>query len=130
MRAISEQFVEEFQICEEFRNIFGEISYRGVAMKYANIDAIFDNIITDNDAWYMFDYEWVFSFPVPLNYPIYRGIEVFLRKYRQYISSDLVEKIWDISEISSEDTKTFQKMNDKLWIYFTADNENRASFRK
>ncbi len=40
----------------------------------SNIDLIFSNIIYKNDEIYIIDYEWVFDFPLPVDYVYFRAI--------------------------------------------------------
>lgn len=129
-RNVSEREQSMFEICDEFKNVFGNVECRGLAMKYANVDAIFDNIILAEDQWLLFDYEWVFSFFVPVNFVIYRAIEVFTRKYKSYLDERLVEEIWNTSKLTKEECEKYQIMNLNLWKYFTEKDEKRASFEK
>lgn len=130
VRNIPSEYIEIFKIDDEFENVFGKISYEGPAMKYSNVDAIFDNILIQDEKWFLFDYEWVFPFLVPINFVIYRAIEVFFRKYASYIDNKFIEEIWQISGLTSEECEMFQSMNLHLWKYFTENNEARAAFEK
>lgn len=70
-----------FQMTEEFKKIFGE---RGFDREYAassicNFDMIFSNIVFDEQEkeagpWNVLDYEWMFRFPVPVQFVIYRSL--------------------------------------------------------
>ena len=50
--------------------------------KEMNIDMSFDNIITDqtDNKYKIIDYEWVFPFPIPVKFVIYRAVVCFLYK--------------------------------------------------
>lgn len=66
----------------QFVQVFGEVSFP-VEMecgKEMNIDMSFDNIIKDQtDSKYkIIDYEWVFSFPIPVKFVIYRAVSAFI----------------------------------------------------
>ena len=58
---------------EEFKQVFGECPLKNVpAIKGADIDLVFGNIIRKDNMWNIIDYEWSFDFPIPVNYIIYR----------------------------------------------------------
>ncbi len=69
-----------FQVCNEFIRVFGEeYPKEGVdAYKISNIDLIFANIIVENGNWNIIDYEWVFDFPVPVDYVVYRAVKNYI----------------------------------------------------
>jgi len=63
----------------EFREVFGgqgepePFDYLVVT----NVDIGFDNIVFDGESYHCIDYEWVFSFPVPLEFVLFRAINNF-----------------------------------------------------
>lgn len=65
-----------FIYTEEFKSVFGDASLdRGVeCVSPANIDLICDNIFIGKDANYIIDYEWIFNFPVPVAFCMWRMI--------------------------------------------------------
>lgn len=130
MKCINEEYQKEFSLSQEFIDIFGVIDYTGLAIKYGNADAIFDNIIIQDGQWTFFDYEWVFPFFIPMNFPIYRAVEVFLRKYKRYFKKSFVAKVWESIGISAEEQRIYQSMNDRLWKYFTEQDVDRSGFVK
>lgn len=69
-----------FQVCDDFIRVFGgEHPQTGVeAYKISNIDLIFSNIIVDDGNWNIIDYEWVFDFPVPVSYVVYRAVKTYI----------------------------------------------------
>ncbi len=69
-----------FHMTEEFSEVFGKIDLpEGVqALKVANFDAIASNIMIQEDGTVQcIDLEWVFSFPVPLDFLLYRVMNDF-----------------------------------------------------
>ena len=60
----------------EFVGVFGparsEREYRMACP--ANIDLIFDNLILEDDVLYVIDGEWVFDFPVPVLFILWRAL--------------------------------------------------------
>lgn len=72
--------MSEFQVTEEFRKIFGEVSLPSglMAADVSDIDLIMPNILVAGDGgWTVIDYEWSFHFPIPVNFTIYRGIRYY-----------------------------------------------------
>ena len=65
-----------FQKTEQFCQIFGDkFELEGIpAFQPCDVDMIPSNIIISDDKWYVFDYEWTFNFPIPVDYIIYRAI--------------------------------------------------------
>lgn len=70
----------EFQMTDEFKRVFGEISLPPglLAADVCDIDLIMPNIlIGEKGTWTVIDYEWTFHFPIPVNFTIYRGIRYY-----------------------------------------------------
>ena len=49
-------------------------------------------MVFKNEEVYCFDYEWVFNFPIPYEFVIYRSVIVFYNKYGMYFSKNLSRK--------------------------------------
>lgn len=66
---------EKFQQTEGFCKVFGEVSLpeQLECQKVTNIDMIFSNILLEGENWHFIDYEWTFSFPVPIHFVLYRA---------------------------------------------------------
>ena len=69
-----------------------------------NIDVIFSNLFLINDEFVCIDYEWVFDFPIPLEYIFYRVIhhhQVVNPVFRDFISLNEIFEYFglDISNI-------------------------------
>lgn len=99
-----------FEETEKFREIFGKLPVWGrkedKSLSISNIDVLFENILlmetefgTESPDWnhsakagtarkvmYCLDYEWVFSFPIPLEYIKYRMLFYFFRQYRSLLT--------------------------------------------
>lgn len=103
---LKQQQLEEFEITPEFIRVFGEPDLpKGLqAGKISNIDLIFSNILCGEDTWHMIDYEWVFDFPIPINYILYRSIFSFFHgprgkhNFNVYYQTKILEKL-DIDDV-------------------------------
>jgi len=102
-------------ITPEFVKIFGD--YEGSRpfnhIEVSNIDVNFKNLIVNNNNSYtMIDYEWVFDFPIPLNYILFRSIDAFYQRYcskaiQLYSREFVFSKVLNLSE---KDINAFRKM--------------------
>lgn len=74
-----------FEPTEGFVSWFGNsCPENGVpAVCPANIDSVFSNFIETKDGLVCLDYEWVFDFPVPVDYIKYRSIRYFYNERMQ-----------------------------------------------
>lgn len=81
------QYIRLITICEEnktvfdetekFRDVFGKVS--GLedrpAFRVSNIDSDVDNIVFLNGEMSIYDYEWVYDFPIPADFVLYRNLQ-------------------------------------------------------
>ena len=116
----------KFHITDEFKKVFGDLSFDEKvintleATNVANIDAIFSNVIINNDIWNILDYEWTFEFPIPLNFILFRALNVYL------YSSDRRRRLWNegIMEkfgIDKNQQKLFAQMDFNFHKYVNGD---------
>lgn len=107
----------KFYYTEEFKEIFGDIKLNKdyYAAEINNIDLIFSNIIIKNNKWNIIDYEWVFEFPIPIDFIIYRNF--FLYAYNK--NDDNLHEILlhEILGISEEEEMVFTEMEHNLQLY-------------
>lgn len=72
-------YIKEFEMTEDFREFFGEVSPKAEpAISIANLDGIFGNFVEtrDGNVWCI-DCEWVVEFPVPIRFITYRCLQYF-----------------------------------------------------
>ena len=98
----------DFYETDEFKKVFGNAGgYKGRALKCVDIDMIFDNLIECNGKWYAYDYEWTFSFPIPVEFMKFRilyryycsEIDYFSDKYNLYEFLDMFGVSKDKAEL-------------------------------
>lgn len=70
-----------FKSCAKFEEIFGKRNFAKeyMAVSPTNYDMIFSNIVLDKETleksvWRVLDYEWIFDFPIPIQFLIYRSL--------------------------------------------------------
>lgn len=115
--------LEEFKPTEEFKRVFGDITFETElqAGEFANIDFTFDNIII-NDVINVIDYEWVFNFPIPINYIIYRAINVYITKESLGERINLID-ICRMFGINREEILQYNKMEEHFQKYVNKSEE-------
>ena len=71
-----------FAVTEQFKAVFGDVelpeNYK--AARVSDIDMVLDNVVVQNDRWYLIDYEWTFDFPIPVEYVLFRILFYYIRK--------------------------------------------------
>lgn len=71
---------------EEFCKLFGPAKeLGGKAAPCANLDCILENIIVDGGDLICLDYEWVFDFPVPIDFMRYRVVHYFYQAHPEMV---------------------------------------------
>lgn len=78
-----------FVISEEYKELFGEnVPENACSLKYTNIDLIFSNLRMGKDGKvYCIDNEWIFDFPIPYEYVIWRAVSQLYSKYMIYLKN-------------------------------------------
>jgi hypothetical protein len=111
---LKQQPLDDFELTPEFINVFGDANLpRGLkAGKISNIDLIFSNILVDEKRWHMIDYEWVFDFPIPINFMLYRSISAFFHGPRASSNFNVLyqSKILEKLEIDAVQWEEYRKM--------------------
>jgi SAM-dependent methyltransferase len=83
-----------FEITQDFEQMFGKIKdnpgYEQLSglesYSASNIDCIFSNFVqTDSGELVCLDYEWVFTFPIPVDYLKYRTLSGYYGENRPYL---------------------------------------------
>jgi len=74
-------FENNAAVINEFKKVFGNMNYEVLEgqlcfKSVSNIDLIFSNLIYKGDKIYCIDYEWGYSIPIPVDYIIYRALEM------------------------------------------------------
>ena len=102
---------KEFEQTAEFRQIFGDIH---LTKKYMcgtmnNIDMVLDNLVLVGKTSYLFDYEWTFDFPVPLDFMLYRILHYFV--YRNKRCEELLAHgFMTLLDLSTDERNVFEEM--------------------
>jgi len=118
----------KFETTKEFEEIFGAASFdkEYLAAGLCNYDVIFTNIVLDeaeleNGKWNVLDYEWVFKFPLPAIFTIYRALFYYEsnRKDSGFIKY-LAKKdtdIYKLCSISEKEKEIFSILEHNFQVY-------------
>ncbi len=109
-----------FQNTEEFIQIFGlcTIKEMDIIPVPANIDLIFSNIIVSNNIWTIIDYEWTFSFEIPMEYVLFRSMYVYLSENSQLrtAAKEVIKETFKLTGKSMTEYEFFEQ-NFQRYIY-------------
>ncbi len=116
--------VTEFTATEEFMEVFGEHDYSCLNGKKAytvsDIDLIFSNLILKDGKIYLTDYEWVFEFPVPIQFVLYRSL--LLDGSIAALEQDVKEELYRTLGISKEEEALYYQMELGFQSYVSGEN--------
>jgi len=82
-------FSEDTVATKEFKTLFGTQEYKTIIDtpcfdNISNIDLILSNIIYKNNDIYFIDYEWTYDISLPIDYTIYRTLEILAHVHKKY----------------------------------------------
>lgn len=102
---------KKFQQTEEFCRVFGEVSLseKLQCQEVTNIDMIFSNILLEGETWHFIDYEWTFSFPIPIHFVLYRAFLMAASEMPGVKALDLTKMLQRLG-IGIEEQQAYQKM--------------------
>lgn len=126
---INERLLEPFTITDEYVAIFGNIAPKNAtSLKITNIDMILSNLVLKDDGQlYAIDFEWVFEFPVPYRYVIWRLIRECYRLYLAYLKPQMnIDLFMEKLSFSIEETGIYEKMEKSFWEYVMGDNKDEV----
>ncbi|EKN62794.1 hypothetical protein P9E76_11960 [Schinkia azotoformans] len=108
----------DFYETKQFTDIFGDGKrFNGMpAFKVSNIDLNFDNLILSNGKIIVIDYEWVFEFPIPVDYVIYRALNVLFAKYENLCKGTIAKKTY-FELFDSEKIDDFSELEKNFSYY-------------
>ncbi len=112
----------QFAATQAFEKVFGEdykdICYEWKSMDITDVDMIFPNLICRDNGWDVIDYEWTYTFPIPVEYVLFRSIYYYLSGQREARIIKEVD-LYRIVGISEDEKKIFEKMEQHFQEYLT-----------
>ena len=114
----------DFVLTDDFRRVFGEtgIANRSAvpAFSVADIDLVLNNIMMKDGLYHVIDYEWTFSFPVPVSFVKWRVLHYYLSGNSARLSLPGAE-IMEHFGISSGDQAVYEEMERHFQEYVKGD---------
>lgn len=132
----AEKNMVAFKMTKEYETIFGNNYLEGdKCLKITNVDCVFSNLKLSGDGKvYNFDYEWIFEFPIPWRYVLWRTLNQLYTKYMIYLKSQIsVYDFYGQFEIDAGSARVFEKMERQFSYYVRGkDDEERylSKYRK
>ncbi|MCM1157852.1 MAG: class I SAM-dependent methyltransferase [Bacteroidales bacterium] len=114
------QKFDVFHVTEDFISIFGDLYPQNQrTLNCTNIDLIFSNLkLATNGELYCFDYEWVFDFPIPYDYVIWRSAMQLYSQYRAYLMKHMtIDEFLVRAGIEKKDLSIYMKMEQHFSEY-------------
>lgn len=109
-----------FHKTAEFKQVFGDcnLTESQQAVEKLNIDLTFDNLVEKNSGTFILDYEWIFDFPIPVKFSIYRALYAIALKHQSALSGLISEdELFEYFQISKMEREEFAKMNMEFMKY-------------
>lgn len=110
-----------FKMTQEFEEVFNNFPQLigAKSFKISNIDLNFENLLIDEKGKVtIIDYEWVFNFPIPVEFVLYRSLFLFFNTYSHYLKNFVsLETIYKLLEIKDENLSVYEEMQNYFHIY-------------
>ena len=115
--------IVEFDNSEQFQILFGngEQLLGDKALRITNFDCIADNIVMTQHGVCFIDYEWVFDFPIPIDFCFYRLIKIFFLKHKDIVSFERLLKAAGI--VDDAKASLYEKLIDHFDMYISYDEQ-------
>lgn len=122
----NEDYLTDFVVTDKYRNIFGDNAVGSCEKSLAvtNLDMTWSNLLLHNGEAICIDYEWIFDFPIPYEYVLYRGVEALYSKYGMYFSKyiNLKELLLEVG-IKSINIPIYKEMQNRFYEYVHGENQ-------
>ena len=124
---VNPEFLVPFQVTPEFLEVFGELegveALQGDSYQISNVDGLFENMMETEDGLYCLDYEWVFSFPIPVSFVQFRTLMYFYLQYHSLMNDDSLETFLEEFDITAERADLYQQMEKRFQQYVHGNNQ-------
>lgn len=127
--SVKDEYMFPFHMTPEFSEVFGDLSEEEESIKKdwafqtSNIDCLFENIMITEEGPYCLDYEWVFSFPVPVTFIKFRVLYYFYEQYKSILSYDSLETFLEEFGVEPERIETYRQMERHFQEYVHGENQ-------
>lgn len=118
LAAFTQTGLKEFQATPEFVQVFGPVRFdrKQYSRSVSDVDMIFSNAILQEKGYELIDYEWTFSFPVPVKFLVYRCLHYYV--YGNDARRELTKlDIYSRFDITEAEQKQFAAMEQRFQSY-------------
>lgn len=114
-----------FSVTKELTAVFGPCEGVGEdeAFAVSNVDCLFENVILTDNGPCCLDYEWVFSFPVPLGFIRYRVLYYFYEQYKSILAEPALAEFLVNFGIRPELIPVYGEMERRFQEYVHGENQ-------
>lgn len=119
----------KFSVTDDFIRVFGNkySNESAEAVRIANFDLQPDNILFLIDGSVkIIDYEWVFIFPMPVDFILYYSLRTFANFYNL---TNKLHKLLYVANINEKEIDMYEEMINEFYKYVSVD-ENGIDYRK
>lgn len=122
----------DFVLTDEYRRLFGEVEIKGAkCLKITNIDLILSNLrLTKEGEVYCIDNEWVFEFPIPYGYVVWRAASQLYTKYMIYLKNKISRNAFLEAIGLKKDCFALYAIMEKNFINNVWEEDYKARYRK
>ncbi len=126
------EHVTAFEPTEGFARVFGEKEMEVLAgsaepvpcLKVSNIDLLFENIFLTENGTYCLDHEWVFDFPVPIDFIRFRILFYAYRQFKSLIRDCAALEQWmERFGVAPETWRLYDAMERNFQYYVHGENQ-------
>lgn len=112
-----------FEATEDFCEVFGKHNYESAweSVTGIDVDSLLSNVIYKDGCWYIYDYEWVFDFAIPVKYMVYRILNYFLTTGKRI--GVLTNSLYEEFGITEDEKVIFRSMEDCFQKYIEGSRE-------
>lgn len=109
-----------FNKTEDFIQIFGDVTFEKElkCLETTDIDMILSNIIVIEDTWNLIDYEWTYSFPIPIRFVLYRSIQSFIFALGNHEQVKQL-KLYERFSMDESERRVYEQMEHNFQNYVT-----------
>lgn len=131
-----EKNMVDFDITPEYKKVFGNNYLQNEkSLKITNVDCVCSNLRLGNDGIvYNFDYEWIFDFPIPWKYVLWRSLNQIYAKYNVYLKDKIsAYDFYAQFEMDIKSVQIFEKMEQQFSYYVRGDGNKEvylSNYRK
>ncbi|MEG0629714.1 MAG: glycoside hydrolase family 99-like domain-containing protein [Christensenellaceae bacterium] len=122
-----------FHKTEEFFNAFGNFDFEGKkSFCPANIDLLPANVIIKDGKYHIIDYEWVFDFPIPVDFVLFRAIAGYYDSDKRNIGDyqTVLDHFGLSPDVCAEYTKMTRAFEKAAYAFSGSENIPKLRFLK